>query len=67
MPDPNARRDAALAAIAGELKETNKLLAKIEKNTRPQTWTFNNSPEQKSGPADPNPHTGPYGVGIPFA
>jgi hypothetical protein len=45
--DPNARRDKALENIARELSQTNKLLAKIEQNTRPKSPRFANYQEPK--------------------
>lgn len=51
--DPNARRDKALESIARSLDETNKLLARIEKNTR--RVTFTNHPDPFDVPQQPQP------------
>lgn len=39
VSDPNTRRDKALEDIARELAKTNKLLEKVERNTRPVKFT----------------------------
>lgn len=71
MPDPNARRDKALESIARLLAENNKLLTKIEKNTRDRAVRFTNTPylersdnaTDSSDGGDTQQGTGPYATG----
>lgn len=52
--DPNARRDKALETIARELGEANKLLARIERNTRRVTFK-DSPPDPYDVPQQPQP------------
>lgn len=54
VSDPNTRRDKALEDIARELVKTNKLLEKVERNTRRVKFTNRPYPEPLVGPGHPS-------------